>query len=97
MTGEDTERKLAYAFLTDLKRTFYNSYSVHQIKEARSYELPFAEAIQKKIKFFNENPSFDGKTDEIMNSLKDVKDIMVDNMEQMMERDFKIEVCLEKA
>ncbi len=98
MADEETDRKLAYAFLTDLKKTFYNNYTSLQMRGARSYELDFAETIQKKIKFFNDNPAgVDGKTDEILASLSDVKNIMVDNMDQMMDRNFKIEVCLEKA
>ena len=98
MASEDTERKLAYSFLADLKKTFYNAFTTIQIMDARSYELEFAETIQKKIKFFNDNPvGFDTKTDEVLSELMGVKDVMVENMEQILERDFKIEVCLAKA
>ena len=82
MTGEDTERKMAFAFLADLKKTFYNAFTSQQIQAARSYELEFAETISKKIKFFNENPiGFDTKTDEILSELQGVKDVMVENIE----------------
>ena len=67
MTSEDTEWKIAFTFLNDLKRTFTNTYTPMQIMEARTYELEFAEQIQKKIWFFNDNPiGFDTKAEEAM-------------------------------
>ncbi len=45
MAGEDIERKMAYRFLYDLKKTFFHSYTAEEINKARSYELEFAETI----------------------------------------------------
>ena len=47
MADEKTERKVAYAFLEDLKKTFYNKFNMLEIQNARSYELEFAEEIKK--------------------------------------------------
>ena len=69
-----------------------------EIQNARSYELEYAEEIMKKMKFFNEKGvGFDTKSEEVLRDLQGVKDVMVQNMEKLLERDFKIEVCLAKA
>ena len=40
---------------------------------------------------------FDNKSEEVMRDLNQVKDVMVQNMEKLLERDFKIDVCLNKS
>lgn len=48
--------------------------------------------------FYNENGvGFDQRTEELLRELHGVKDVMVQNMEKLLERDFKIEVCMAKA
>ena len=50
------------------------------------------------MEFFNEKGiGFDNKSEEVLRDLQGVKNIMVENMEKLLERDFKIEVCLAKA
>ena len=98
MADEKTERKVAYAYLTEIKNVFYNTFDSLEIQNARSYELDFAETIKSKMEFFNENPvGFDNKSEEVMRDLQEVKNVMVENMEKLLERDFKIEVVLAKA
>ena len=98
MANEETERKVAYAFLEDLKKTFYNTFNLTEIQNARSYELNFADQIKKKIEFFNEKGiGFDDKAKDVMKDLEGVKNVLVENMEKLLERDFKIEVWLSKA
>ena len=68
------------------------------IQNARSYELEFSDEIQKKMEFFNEKGiGFDTKSEEVLRDLQSVKDVMVQNMEKLLERDFKIDVALAKA
>lgn len=98
MADGNTERKVAYAFLADLEKTFYNTFNMMEIQNARSYELEFAETIRKKMEFFNEKGiGFDNKSEDVLKNLHDVKNVMVENMEKLLQRDFKIEVCLAKA
>ena len=98
MADETTERKVAYAFLSEVKKVFYNTFSMLDIQNARSYELEFAEQLKKKMEFFNENPTgFDNKSEEVIRDLQEVKNVMIENMEKLLERDFKIEVVLAKA
>ena len=98
MANVDTDRKVAYAYLSELKKIFYNSFDALEIQNARSYELEFSEQIKKKMEFFNENPmGFDDKSGEVIKDLNEVKNVMVENMEKLLERDFKIEVVLAKA
>ena len=48
-------------------------------------------------KFISLRIGFDNKSEEVLRDLTQVKDIMVQNMEKVLERDFKIDVCLEKS
>ena len=93
MANEETDRKVAYAFLEDLKKTFYDSFNITEIQNARSYELNFSEQIKKKIAFFNEKGiGFDSKSKDVLRDLEGVKNILVENMEKIIDRDLKIEV-----
>ena len=47
MTDDKHERKPAYAFLADLKKTFYNKFNMLEIQNAGSYELEFGEEMSK--------------------------------------------------
>mmetsp|Transcript_9836 Transcript_9836/g.11112 ORF Transcript_9836/g.11112 Transcript_9836/m.11112 type:complete len:103 (+) Transcript_9836:359-667(+) len=48
--------------------------------------------------FFNEKGiGFDTKSEDVLRDLQSVKDVMVQNMEKLLERDFKIDVALAKA
>lgn len=49
--------------------------------------------------FFNEHGSDTGnaQSEEVIRELQGVKDVMVQNMEKLLERDFKIDVALAKA
>eukprot|EP00344_Euplotes_crassus_P009647 CAMPEP_0197008730 /NCGR_PEP_ID=MMETSP1380-20130617/46698_1 /TAXON_ID=5936 /ORGANISM="Euplotes crassus, Strain CT5" /LENGTH=169 /DNA_ID=CAMNT_0042429511 /DNA_START=145 /DNA_END=655 /DNA_ORIENTATION=- len=98
MSDEQTERNVAYAFLMDLKKTFYNKFTLLEIQKAKSYELEFADEIKKKMHFFNEKGiGFDTKSEEVLRDLQSVKDAMVENMEKLLDRDFKIDVALARA
>ena len=98
MANEETDRKVAYAFLEDLKKTFYDTFNITEIQNARSYELNFSEQIKKKIAFFNEKGiGFDSKSKDVLRDLEGVKNILVENMEKIIDRDLKIEVWLSKA
>ena len=50
------------------------------------------------MQFFNEKGiGFDSKSEDVLRDLTSVKDVMVQNMEKLLERDFKIDVALAKA
>ena len=50
------------------------------------------------MQFFNEKGvGFENKSEEVLRDLTSVKDVMVQNMEKLLERDFKIDVALAKA
>ena len=98
MADEKTDRKVAYAFLEEMKKAFYNTFNTLEIQNARSYELKFSDQIKQKMEFFNENGfALDNKSEEVLRQLQDVKNVMITNMEKLLERDFKIEVCLAKS
>ena len=47
MANEETSKDVAYAFLGDLKKTFYSKFNLLEIQNARSYELEFGDEIKK--------------------------------------------------
>jgi hypothetical protein len=48
--------------------------------------------------FYNDNPLVnDNKTEGLLKDLNDTKDVMVENLNKILERDLKIEVVLSRA
>ncbi|CDW75315.1 synaptobrevin vamp-like protein [Stylonychia lemnae] len=99
MTDKAIQKKIAFAFLQDVRKTLIQQYSPRELENAKAYGLStFTERIKEKLVYYNDNPiTINDKTDELLRELNGLKDAMVENLDKLIERDGKIEVILQKA
>eukprot|EP00347_Sterkiella_histriomuscorum_P014256 403361576 len=99
MTDKAIQKKIAFAFMQDVRKTLISSYSPRELENAKAYGLStFTDKIREKMTYYNDNPiTINDKTDELMRELNGLKDSMVENIDRLIERDGKIEVILQKA
>ena len=56
MTDKTMVKKVAFAFLQDLRKTLLNTYTAREIENAKAYSIStFTEKIREKIKYYNSN------------------------------------------
>ena len=56
MTDKVMVKKVAFAFLQDLRKTLLNIYTAREIENAKAYSIStFTENIREKIKYYNNN------------------------------------------
>jgi hypothetical protein len=100
MADKNVAKKLAFTFLQDIRKTFEETYSYHDIEAAKGYSLKSfgVEYLKPKLIAYNENPNaFNDKADKLLDDMLHLKDNMVENIESLIQRDGKIEVIAEKA
>lgn len=100
MADKSVAKKLAFTFLQDIRKTFEETYSQHDIEQAKGYSLKSfgVEFLKPKMVAYNENPTaFNDKADQLLKDMMHLKDNMVENIESLIQRDGKIEVIAEKA
>ena len=99
MTDKVMVKKVAFAFLQDLRKTLLSTYTPREIENAKAYSISaFTEKIREKIKYYNNNSHImNDKTDQLFRELQGLKDGLIENLDKMIERDGKIEVNLQKA
>ena len=86
--------------MQDIRKTFEETYSTHDIQTAKGYSLKSfgVEFLKPKMQAYNDNPEmFNDKADQLLNDMLHLKDNMVENIESLIQRDGKIEVIAEKA
>lgn len=61
--------------------------------------MRFQPTIKEKIDFYNDNPTVmnDSKTEGLVKELNETKDVMVENLNKILERDLKIDVVLRNS
>ena len=54
--------------------------------------------MKPKMQYYNDNPNaFSDKTDEVLKNMLNLKEDMIENIENLIQRDGKIEIVAEKA
>ena len=71
MTDKTMVKKVAFAFLADLRKTLLQTYSAREIENAKAYSISsFTEKIREKIKFYNSNSHIQNdKTEQLFREL----------------------------
>lgn len=97
MTDEQFSRSLAFAFLEDIQHRFRASYG-DRGKTALSMAMnaEFSHVLQRQMDYFSNNPNAD-KLRQAGAQVDEVKAIMVNNIEQVLERGDKIDVLVDKT
>ena len=87
MADKKVEKKLAFTFLQDIRKTFLNTYSMHDVNSAKGYSLKSfgVEFLKPKMSTYNDNPElFNDKADQVLKDMMHLKDNMVENIESLI-------------
>lgn len=94
--GQNIETEIAFSYLNDLKRKFFLSYELQNIKKSFSYQLKeFSEDIKKLTNSYEKNP--ESKMNQIKRNISLTREIMHENIERLLERNEKLNVIAQKS
>uniref|UniRef100_A0A7S2WFM1 V-SNARE coiled-coil homology domain-containing protein n=1 Tax=Rhizochromulina marina TaxID=1034831 RepID=A0A7S2WFM1_9STRA len=97
MTTDTGKRRIPFAFLEDVKRRFQA-----QFGDAIHTAIPFAmneafsPVLKRQMNYYNSDPGADNIT-QMKTQLGDVKHVMVESIEKVLERGEKIELLVDKT
>ena len=94
--GKNIDSDIAFSFIADIKKKFLLSYENNQIKNAFSYQLKdFSNEIKKMMISYGKNPI--SKIKLLQNSVSKTQSILFENVQQLMERDTKLDLIAQKS
>ena len=96
MCDDMSKRRIPFAFLEDIGQRFKSTYG-SQVYTAIAFAMneDFGRVLQKQMDFYN-GPSADTFA-QVSNKLDDIKNIMVENIERVLERGEKLELLVDKT
>ena len=97
MADDDEKRRVPFAFLDDVNARFRERYG-DRARTAIAFAMneEFARILQQQMTFFNADPAADN-IGRVRAQINDVKDVMVQNIEKVLERGEKIELLVDKT
>eukprot|EP00963_Diacronema_lutheri_P000272 scaffold17_cov354-Pavlova_lutheri.AAC.44 len=97
MAEEDFGRRVPFVFLEDVRQTFVAKYGP-QALHAAAYALneEFSRVLSQKMNYYNTNPQAD-TIGRVRKEISEVKNIMVENIELVLERGEKIDLLVDKT
>lgn len=97
LTDEDFPRRIPFAFLEDIRSRFVAAYGTRG-KHALAYEMneDFRKVLQKQSEYFTNNPQSDRIT-RVKGEIEEVKGIMKENIEKVLDRGDKITLLVDKT
>jgi vesicle-associated membrane protein 7 len=95
--ADSQERRIPFAFLEDIKNRFKYNYG-DRGRTAIAFQMndDFGRDLQKQMAYYNANPAADN-INRVRNQLEEVKGVMVQNIEKVLERGEKIELLVDKT
>lgn len=99
MSDEPNKHRLPYAFLQEVKENFIAKYGVEKPQTAIAFSMneKFSKIIANRMDYYNsDNPSVDNIS-VVKGQIEEVKDVMVQNIEKVLERGEKIELLVDKT
>lgn len=93
-----SKQRIPFAFLEDIKERFKSQYGARRAKTAIAFAMnqEFSRILQKQMDYYNDNPNSDNIT-RVRDQLENVKEVMVQNIEKVLERGEKIELLVDKT
>lgn len=96
MCDDMAKRRIPFGFLEDIKQRFCATYGEKKNTAiAFAMNEDFGRTLQKQLEFYN-GPSADTFA-QVNNKLDDVKNVMVQNIEMVLERGEKLELLVDKT
>eukprot|EP01088_Endostelium_zonatum_P009195 TRINITY_DN223_c0_g1_i2.p1 TRINITY_DN223_c0_g1~~TRINITY_DN223_c0_g1_i2.p1 ORF type:complete len:219 (+),score=42.56 TRINITY_DN223_c0_g1_i2:275-931(+) len=97
MSDLDFQRRIAFAFLDDIRTRFVNEFG-SSWRTAMPYGMnsSFSKELKQQMRYFSYDPNADKLTD-VQNKLSETKSIMVENIDRILERGERIEILVDRA
>jgi len=97
MASEDTKRRLTFSFLEDIMKNWRERYGiVEQTALAFSLNDVFSPVLRERMDYYSSSPTAD-TISVVQARIDNVKDIMVENIDRVLERGEKIELLVDKT
>lgn len=101
MSDETNKHRIPFAFLDDIKTNFLSKYGLDSALQAQAFAMndEFKSLIAARMEYYNSDGA-DRTIDNIgglKSQIDDVKDVMVQNIERVLERGEKIELLVDKT
>ncbi|KAG0312064.1 hypothetical protein BGZ99_009738 [Dissophora globulifera] len=98
MADDSFGRRIPFAFLQDIKAKFLAQYGRERALESLvPYSLnEFSKTLAKQMEYFSTDPDAD-KIKQVQGEIEQVKDVMVQNIERVLERGERIELLVDKT
>ncbi|RMX58569.1 hypothetical protein pdam_00006409 [Pocillopora damicornis] len=100
MADEDFGKRQPYAFLEEIKRRFVNSSLKQRAISAHAYEFrrDFGQVLASQMSLYSD-PGYDDSDQiaKVRKEVNEVKDVMTQNIEKVLERGEKIDVLVGKT
>ncbi|KAI9596110.1 synaptobrevin domain-containing protein [Syncephalis fuscata] len=97
MADDAFGRRIPFAFLEDLKTRFTALYNTKQIDSAIAYGMnEFSKTIAERMDFYSNSPNAD-QFRQLQGNINQVKDVMVQNIERVLERGERIDLLVDRT
>ncbi|KAJ2491723.1 hypothetical protein IWW37_002047 [Coemansia sp. RSA 2050] len=97
MADDKFGRRVPFAFLQDMMDRFVAAFTDGEIENATAYGLnSFARTIARQMDYYSRNPQVDPLR-QVHGEISQVKDVMVQNIERVLERGDRIDILVDKT
>ena len=97
MLSEQLDDKVAFSFLDEVNKEILSHYSGEELMNMNSSQLNKGkEILIKQMRFYNSKPITTGKG-EVIDNLNLAKNAVLENIENLLDRNNKIDMIIEKS
>lgn len=97
MANDTFGRRIPFSYLEDIQMRFMKNYGkVASYAPAYSMNDEFSRVLHQQMEFFSSNPSAD-TLNRVRGEVGEIRTIMVDNIEKILERGDRIELLIDKT
>mmetsp|Transcript_3647 Transcript_3647/g.9151 ORF Transcript_3647/g.9151 Transcript_3647/m.9151 type:complete len:226 (-) Transcript_3647:317-994(-) len=97
MAEESCGRRVPFGFLEDVKNRFHAQYgATARTALAYAYNTEFSRVLRQQMEYFSTNPNADA-INRVKSEIAEVKNVMVENIEKVLDRGEKIELLMDKT
>uniref|UniRef100_A0AAV1USW3 Uncharacterized protein n=1 Tax=Peronospora matthiolae TaxID=2874970 RepID=A0AAV1USW3_9STRA len=99
MADDDLKRRVPFLFLDDLKKRFQEAYGARACTAiAFAMNSQFQHEIRRLLEYYNaHDPDADSSLARVRQQIDDVKDIMVENIDKVLDRGEKFELLVDRT
>lgn len=99
MSDEQNRLRVPFAFLQDVQTLFTQKYGLDVPQRAIAFSLneEFARVLGARMDYYNDGGSRVDGLSAVQSQIEDVKGVMVENIEKVLERGEKIELLVDKT